>query len=38
MKCVPDQGGIAIAAHVAADNGLLATLEGQPRANAWKST
>ncbi|WP_248884338.1 TrlF family AAA-like ATPase [Acidithiobacillus acidisediminis] len=31
------QGGIAIAAHVAADNGLLATLEGQPRINAWKS-
>lgn len=35
LKCVHDQGGIAIAAHVAADNGLLATLEGQPRINAW---
>ena len=35
LKCVHDQGGIAIAAHVAADNGLLATLEGQPRMNAW---
>ena len=37
LKCVHDQGGIAIAAHVAADNGLLTTLEGQPRMNAWKS-
>ena len=35
LKCVHDQGGIAIAAHVAADNGLLTTLEGQPRMNAW---
>lgn len=35
LACVHDQGGIAIAAHVAADNGLLATLEGQPRMNAW---
>ena len=38
LKCVHDQGGIAIAAHVAADNGLLTTLEGQPRMNAWKSS
>ncbi len=37
LKCVHDQGGIAIAAHVAADNGLLTTLEGQPRVKAWKS-
>lgn len=37
MECVREQGGICIAAHVAADNGLLATLEGQPRMNAWKS-
>lgn len=37
IKCVRDQGGIAIAAHVCAINGLLATLEGQPRINAWKS-
>ncbi len=37
LKCVREQGGIAIAAHVCADNGLLATLEGQPRMNAWKS-
>ncbi len=38
LKCVHDQGGIAIAAHVAADNGLLTTLQGQPRMNAWKSS
>jgi DNA repair ATPase RecN len=37
LECVRGQGGIAIAAHVAADNGLLGTLEGQPRMNAWKS-
>jgi ABC-type lipoprotein export system ATPase subunit len=37
LECVREQGGISIAAHVAADNGLLATLEGQPRMNAWKS-
>lgn len=37
LECVREQGGISIAAHVAADNGLLATLEGQPRVNAWKS-
>ena len=38
LKCVREQGGIAIAAHVSAGNGLLATLEGQPRMNAWKLT
>lgn len=37
LKCVREQGGITVAAHVCADNGLLATLEGQPRMNAWKS-
>ena len=37
LECVREQGGITVAAHVAADNGLLATLEGQPRMNAWKS-
>ena len=37
LDCVRHQGGIAIAAHVAADKGLLATLAGQPRINAWKS-
>lgn len=38
LECVRGQGGIAIAAHVAADNGLLVTLDGQPRINAWKSS
>lgn len=37
MECVREQGGITVAAHVGADNGLLVTLEGQPRMNAWKS-
>lgn len=37
LECVRKQSGIAIAAHVAADNGLLATLEGQPRMRVWKS-
>ena len=37
LECVRKQGGIAIAAHVAAANGLLTTLDGQPRMNAWKS-
>lgn len=37
LECVRKQGGISIAAHVAADNGLLVTLEGHPRINAWKS-
>jgi predicted ATPase len=37
MECVREQGGICIAVHVAADNGLLATLEGQPRVNTWRS-
>ena len=30
-------GSICVAAHVAADGGLLVKLNGQPRANAWKS-
>jgi len=37
MACVREQGGITVAAHVGSDNGMLATLEGQPRINAWKS-
>lgn len=37
LDCVRKQGGIAVAAHAAANNGLLATLEGQPRMNAWQS-
>ena len=30
-------GSICVAAHVAAKGGLLRKLNGQPRANAWKS-
>ena len=30
-------GSICVAAHVAAEGGLLKRLSGQPRANAWKS-
>jgi DNA repair ATPase RecN len=37
LDCVHEQGGITIAAHVAAENGLLVTLAGQPRMNTWKS-
>ena len=32
-----DWGSICVAAHVAADGGLLRKLDGQPRVNAWKS-
>ncbi len=34
---VREQGGIAIAAHVTNDKGLLKTLTGQARINAWRS-
>src|SRR6218665_3639266 len=37
LPFIHPQGRIPIAAHVAADNGLLATLGGQPRMSAWKS-
>ena len=37
VKCVREQGGIAIAAHATAESGLLKTLKGQPRINAWRS-
>jgi hypothetical protein len=37
LECVRKQGGIAIAAHVAAKSGLLTTLQDQPRIHAWKS-
>jgi len=30
-------GAVCIAAHVASDGGILVTLKGQPRINAWKS-
>ena len=36
LACVCDQGGISIAAHITGDSGLLGTLTGQSRINAWK--
>lgn len=37
LECVKRRGGICIAAHVAGAGGLLQTLRGQPRINAWTS-
>jgi DNA repair ATPase RecN len=37
LECARRWGGICIAAHVAGGGGLLATLKGQPRINAWKT-
>jgi len=37
LKLVQRKGGIAITAHVTASAGLLKTLKGVPRMNAWKS-
>ena len=34
---VREQGGVAIAAHVTNDSGLLRVLTGQPRVQAWRS-
>jgi predicted metal-dependent phosphoesterase TrpH len=34
---VREQGGVAIAAHVTSDNGLLKALSGQARVKAWRS-
>jgi PHP domain len=36
MECVREQHGIAIAAHVTNDGGLLKVLHGQARINAWR--
>jgi len=36
LACVKDQGGQTIAAHITHDKGLLHTLHGQARINAWK--
>lgn len=36
LSCVKEQGGQTIAAHVTHDKGLLNTLHGQARINAWK--
>lgn len=38
LKCVSEKGGIAISAHVCANSGLLKTLEGKSRINAWQSS
>jgi hypothetical protein len=37
LDCVKAQGGITIAAHVTQEKGLLHSLHGQARANAWKN-
>src|SRR5260370_890590 len=37
LACAKKWGSICIAAHVAADGGLLSKLSGQSRVNAWKS-
>lgn len=37
LKLVQERGGIAITAHVTANAGLLKTLSGTTRMNAWKS-
>lgn len=36
LKCIRDQGGLTIAAHITHDKGLLETLRGQARVNAWR--
>ena len=36
LKCVREQGGLTIAAHITHDKGLLHTLHGQARINAWR--
>ena len=37
LECARGWGGICIAAHVAGNGGLLATLKGQPRINVWQA-
>lgn len=36
LLCVKEQGGQSIAAHITHEKGLLHTLHGQARVNAWK--
>lgn len=36
LACVKDQGGQTIAAHITHDKGILHTLHGQARINAWR--
>lgn len=38
LECVKAQGGITVAAHVTQEKGLLHSLHGQARANAWRNT
>lgn len=37
LEQAPAWGAVCIAAHVAGNGGLLVTLKGQPRVNAWRS-
>ncbi|MBI4828904.1 MAG: AAA family ATPase [Nitrospinae bacterium] len=37
LSCAKKWGAVCIAAHVAAEGGLLKKLSGQPRVNVWKS-
>lgn len=36
LKCVREQGGLTVAAHITHEKGLLHTLHGQARINAWR--
>ncbi len=36
LRCVREQGGVTIAAHVTADKGLFKVVSGQARINAWQ--
>ena len=37
LAAVPNQGGVAVAAHVTTDNGLFEALQGQAKIKAWRS-
>lgn len=37
LRCVREQGGVTIAAHVTTDKGLFKVLSGQARINAWQA-
>jgi PHP family Zn ribbon phosphoesterase len=37
LECIRKHGGICIAAHILSSGGLFKVLNGQPRANVWKS-
>ncbi|MEB2283602.1 MAG: phosphoesterase [Polyangiaceae bacterium UTPRO1] len=38
LECVRTQGGLTIAAHITQDKGLLNTLHGQARVQAWRDS